>query len=979
MVTANGTLKLVPTPVLATPSFAPGPAILTGGTSPTITVTLPALSSAAASVSAVTFAVAVGAGAPLPQNKTNGGGGPVVVGDLGTPISFPAPSTANTDSVTVTYTLTIANGAGTTALATGTIAVVPAPNLGAATFTITPPSITGGQTPSLGTTLPSLTSPTSAGNSVTFAISNCGSGNVTKTNGGGGAIAIGDLGTAVTFASPSSASTDDKTCTYTLTVSNGAVASAASSASATGTLAITPGPGLSFPTLVPNPAIITGGTKPSISIPLPSGININSVTFTIADGSGAPLVQNRTSGGGGPVVVGDLGTTITVAAPTTLDTDTKTYTYKLTAFNGALPPASVFASGTLKVVPAPTLSAATFTIAPASITGGTMPSLGTTLPSLSSATFAGNWATFVISNCGSGNVNKTSGGGGAITISDLGTAVTFASPSSASTDNKTCTYTLKVNNGAVSSATSSASAAGTLSVIPQPAFSGALTATPNVILGGPNTPGLLQFVLPAISQGTATSVTLTATPAGGATTTVNRSGAGPIVLVDLGTTISVDSPSPSAANPTKVYTYALTATNPNGDKSAPTTFDVTSYPPSTNLANARIGATATLLPNGKVLIVGGGTAINSGVCSGGTNTAEVYDPATGSTVPAGTMLVSRCMHTAVLSPITNKVYVMGGANDARLDVFTYSASASPWGTWQGSGLPTMSKVRTGHSATLLGSASNGGTPTTDNRNKIAVVGGFDPSNGNAGRNDLELFDPGANSGNGGSTLYSFNPNAGPPQVTTTLSGARGEHAAVLIGPWLFFIGGSDKASAYSATIDVLDTRRRVDSGLLTTQIATSSPANAVARRGHSAIAVDSSTILVVGGYNGTAVLNSIQTYTVDSTTVGGTAGQVTGVSAITGTTILTTARVRFPLLAAGPANQYLVFGGTTSLGAPDVGTGSVEIIDSRALTASSGGTLKSVRQAATTTNLNLSGASNFGFLIAGGAAATGGAEFYIGP
>ena len=856
--------------------------------------------------------------------------------------------------------------------------VVGTPTLAAATIAVIPPAITSGLRPTLSLALPALAGNASLARKVSLRIPSGGAEeDVVKSD--GKPVSLADLGTTITIVAPASDVADNKTVTYTLSVSN--TPSSTAVVTANGTLKLVPTPVLATPSFAPGPAILTGGTSPTITVTLPAlssaAASVSAVTFAVAVGAGAPLPQNKTNGGGGPVVVGDLGTPISFPAPSTANTDSVTVTYTLTIANGA--GTTALATGTIAVVPAPNLGAATFTITPPSITGGQTPSLGTTLPSLTSPTSAGNSVTFAISNCGSGNVNKTNGGGGAITVIDLGTAVTFASPSSASTDNKTCTYTLKVNNGAVSSATSSASAAGTLSVIPQPAFSGALTATPNVILGGPNTPGLLQFVLPAISQGTATSVTLTATPAGGATTTVNRSGAGPIVLVDLGTTISVDSPSPSAANPTKVYTYALTATNPNGDKSAPTTFDVTSYPPSTNLANARIGATATLLPNGKVLIVGGGTAINSGVCSGGTNTAEVYDPATGSTVPAGTMLVSRCMHTAVLSPITNKVYVMGGANDARLDVFTYSASASPWGTWQGSGLPTMSKVRTGHSATLLGSASNGGTPTTDNRNKIAVVGGFDPSNGNAGRYDLELFDPGANSGNGGSTLYSFNPNAGPPQVTTTLSGARGEHAAVLIGPWLFFIGGSDKASAYSATIDVLDTRRRVDSGLLTTQIATSSPANAVARRGHSAIAVDSSTILVVGGYNGTAVLNSIQTYTVDSTTVGGTAGQVTGVSAITGTTILTTARVRFPLLAAGPANQYLVFGGTTSLGAPDVGTGSVEIIDSSALTASSGGTLKSVRQAATTTNLNLSGASNFGFLIAGGAAATGGAEFYIGP
>ena len=63
-----------------------------------------------------------------------------------------------------------------------------------------------------------------------------------------------------------------------------------------------------------------------------------------------------------------------------------------------------------------------------------------------------------------------------------------------------------------------------------------------------------------------------------------------------------------------------------------------------NLGGARYGHTATLLPNGKVLIAGG----NNG--SANLNTAELYDPATGAFASAGTMTQTRSGHTATLLP-----------------------------------------------------------------------------------------------------------------------------------------------------------------------------------------------------------------------------------------------------------------------------------------------------------------------------------------
>ncbi len=70
------------------------------------------------------------------------------------------------------------------------------------------------------------------------------------------------------------------------------------------------------------------------------------------------------------------------------------------------------------------------------------------------------------------------------------------------------------------------------------------------------------------------------------------------------------------------------------------------------LNTARSSHTATLLPNGKVLIVGG-------YSSGQTASAELYDSATGTWTPTGTLAAARNSHTATLLP-SGKVLVAGG-------------------------------------------------------------------------------------------------------------------------------------------------------------------------------------------------------------------------------------------------------------------------------------------------------------------------------
>ena len=72
-----------------------------------------------------------------------------------------------------------------------------------------------------------------------------------------------------------------------------------------------------------------------------------------------------------------------------------------------------------------------------------------------------------------------------------------------------------------------------------------------------------------------------------------------------------------------------------------------------SLNTARYDHTATLLPNGKVLVAGGYNA------AAALSSAELYDPASGSWSATGSLNTARYAHTATLLP-NGKVLVAGG-------------------------------------------------------------------------------------------------------------------------------------------------------------------------------------------------------------------------------------------------------------------------------------------------------------------------------
>jgi hypothetical protein len=137
------------------------------------------------------------------------------------------------------------------------------------------------------------------------------------------------------------------------------------------------------------------------------------------------------------------------------------------------------------------------------------------------------------------------------------------------------------------------------------------------------------------------------------------------------------------------------------------------------LATARMGHTATTLPDGRVLIVGGwsGTATQSGIYSGKpVATAEIFDPETRTFRLSGSLATARFSHTATLLP-DGKVLIAGGS-DSR-DPSRITAEPNPLAstemfdpaTESFTAAPALTMARVGPTATLL---ANG---------EVLVVGG----------------------------------------------------------------------------------------------------------------------------------------------------------------------------------------------------------------------------------------------------------------
>ena len=144
------------------------------------------------------------------------------------------------------------------------------------------------------------------------------------------------------------------------------------------------------------------------------------------------------------------------------------------------------------------------------------------------------------------------------------------------------------------------------------------------------------------------------------------------------------------------------------------------------MGSARQAHTATLLPDGRVLVAGGGDA---GYFISG---AEIYNPAAGNWTPTGSLVSARGIHTANLLPDGKVLAAGGNYNSFSAPTIVASSSSELYdpatGTWTASG--SLNAPRSTHVATLL---TNG---------KVLVAAGYYVNN-NVQLFSAELYDSAA--------------------------------------------------------------------------------------------------------------------------------------------------------------------------------------------------------------------------------------------
>jgi WD40 repeat protein len=149
-----------------------------------------------------------------------------------------------------------------------------------------------------------------------------------------------------------------------------------------------------------------------------------------------------------------------------------------------------------------------------------------------------------------------------------------------------------------------------------------------------------------------------------------------------------------------------------------------------SLATARRGHTATLLTDGKVLVAAGQGSGITALAS-----AELYDPASGTWSATGSLVIGRIIATANLLPI-GKVLVTGGqvsTPDATATAELYDPAS---GTWTLTGRLSINRVN--HTATLLPNGKvlvAGGQPNKSAELYDALSGTWTATGGPFSHND----------------------------------------------------------------------------------------------------------------------------------------------------------------------------------------------------------------------------------------------------
>ena len=273
-----------------------------------------------------------------------------------------------------------------------------------------------------------------------------------------------------------------------------------------------------------------------------------------------------------------------------------------------------------------------------------------------------------------------------------------------------------------------------------------------------------------------------------------------------------------------LYYYVMRAIDDLGNVSSPSSESTIRdynniFTATGSMGSARQRHTATLLPDGKVLITGGGVS-----------TAEIFDPAgnagVGSFTATGSMGSARFAHTATLLP-NGKVLITGGHNGTNTlssaEIFDPAGNGGV-GSFTTTG--SMGSARYIHTATLL---PNGKVLITGGHNGVTVV----PS--------AEIFDPA-----GGVGFFT---------ATGSMGSAKYIHTATLLPNGKVFVAGGSNGAALLSSVEIFDPAGNGGVGSFT---ATGSMGSA--RYIHTATLLPNGKVLITGGHNGAIVVPSAEIF-----------------------------------------------------------------------------------------------------------------------
>jgi Bacterial Ig-like domain (group 2)/IPT/TIG domain/Abnormal spindle-like microcephaly-assoc'd, ASPM-SPD-2-Hydin/Galactose oxidase, central domain len=242
-----------------------------------------------------------------------------------------------------------------------------------------------------------------------------------------------------------------------------------------------------------------------------------------------------------------------------------------------------------------------------------------------------------------------------------------------------------------------------------------------------------------------------------------------------------------------------------------------------NMTAPRTGHSMTLLNNGQVLIAGGQNCTSATSCTT-LNTAEIYNPVTGTFTPTGNLNAARFNATATLLN-QGLVLIAGG-----FDGTNYPAAAELYdpstGTFASTG--NLNTPRASASATLL------------NTGQVLVAGGSTCSSPGCPSNSAELY----------------NATAGTFSSTGTLNVSRFNHSATLLTNGQVLIAGGYDSCSTSCTSDGTAELYDPVAGTFTSTQALTTP-----RSGQTGTLLPSGDVVLVGGIGASATLASIDSYT----------------------------------------------------------------------------------------------------------------------